>query len=470
MTDGLDHSLDSMSLQHVSPLDGRYAHEGAEVARHFSELALMRYRFVVEVEWLVMQSELPELTHVRTLDEGEHRQLREWVDGFSAADAERIKQLESETNHDVKAVEYFLKEQVDQTSMADIREAVHFSCTSEDINNLAYGLMLKEGVASEWEPPARALVDAVAALAQETRDLSLLTRTHGQPATPSTLGKELAVFVLRWHRQLRQIAAIEYLGKFNGAVGSYNAHAAAYPDVDWPEISRAFVERLGLIWNPLTTQIEPHDYMAELFHAIVRFNNVLLDFDLDMWAYIGLGYIKQRVVEHEVGSSTMPHKVNPIQFENSEANIGLSNALLTHLASKLAVSRLQRDLSDSSALRNVGVALGHSRLAIRSALAGVLTAEADEPAMLADLEDAWEVLGEAIQTLMRKAGCRNPYEQLKRLTRGASITQAELVEVISQVDITADDRDQLLALTPRDYTGLANKLLAWMPESPAGDG
>lgn len=470
MSGGLDYRLDSMGLRRLSPLDGRYAHEGAELASHFSELALMRHRFVVEVEWLALQSELPELTHVRTLEQGERQQLRDWVEAFSVVDAERIKLLESETNHDVKAVEYFLKERVNQTSMTDVREAVHFSCTSEDINNLAYGLMLKEGIASEWEPPARALVDAVAMLAEETGELPLLTRTHGQPATPSTLGKELAVFVLRWRRQFRQIAGIEYLGKFNGAVGSYNAHSVAYPNVNWPEISRMFVERLGLIWNPLTTQIEPHDYMAELFHAIVRFNNVLLDFDLDMWAYIGLGYIKQRVVEREVGSSTMPHKVNPIQFENSEANIGISNALLMHLASKLTMSRLQRDLSDSSALRNVGVAIGHSRLAITTALAGVRTAEADGPAMLADLDEAWEVLGEAIQTLMRKAGCRNPYEQLKRLTRGASITREQLIEIIAQVDIPAEDQERLLAMAPRDYTGLAAKLLAWMHESPASDG
>jgi adenylosuccinate lyase len=464
-----DEILDSTNIERASPLDGRYAQEGAELAHHFSELALMRFRFIVEVEWLVMQSELPELTHARPLQAGERRQLRDWARQFSIVDAKRIKQIESQTNHDVKAVEYFLKERVDVTSMVDMREAVHFSCTSEDINNLAYGLMLKEGIADYWEPSASALIGAVTKLADETGDLPLLTRTHGQPATPSTLGKELAVFVLRWRRQLQQVMSITYLGKFNGAVGSYNAHAAAYPEADWPEISRAFVQRLGLVWNPLTTQIEPHDYMAELFHAIVRFNNVLLDFDLDMWAYIGLGYMKQRVVKREVGSSTMPHKVNPIQFENSEANIGISNALLLHLASKLTVSRLQRDLSDSSALRNVGVALGHSRLAIHSALSGVRTVEADEHKMLADLADAWEVLGEAVQTLMRKAGCRDPYEQIKRLTRGANITREELEEVISQVDISNEDRDRLLAMTPRDYTGLASQLLGWMHGVPSGD-
>lgn len=449
-------------LQRISPLDGRYAREGVDLGRHFSELALNRQRFAVEVGWLEMQCELPEMTHARALTEAEARQLRDWVESFSVADAERIKELEATTNHDVKAVEYFLKELVDASSMADLREAVHFCCTSEDINNLAYGRMVKEGVAAGWEPTAQALVDAVTALAEETAELPMLTRTHGQPASPSTLGKELAVFVLRWRRQLARIGAVEYLGKFNGAVGAFNAHAAAYPEVDWPAVSRAFVERLGLVWNPLTTQIEPHDYLAELFHAIVRFDNVALDFDLDIWAYIGLGYLRQRVIEGEVGSSTMPHKVNPIQFENSEANLGIANSLLTHLASKLEVSRLQRDLSDSSALRNIGVAIGHSRLALRSALAGVRTVAADEGAMLADLEDAWTVLGEAVQTLMRKAGHHDPYELVKRLTRGAEISHDELLELIRQADLPDADRERMLALTPRLYTGLAARLVARM--------
>jgi adenylosuccinate lyase len=462
MSGELTDILDSTSLQRISPLDGRYAREGADFGRYFSEYALMRHRFAVEVAWLEMQCELPELTHARALAEAERRQLRDWAESFSVADAERIKELEATTNHDVKAVEYFLKELVDAGSMADLREAVHFCCTSEDINNLAYGLMLKEGIAAGWEPTALALVDAVTALAEETAELPMLARTHGQPASPSTLGKELAVFVLRWRRQLARIGAVEYLGKFNGAVGAFNAHAAAYPEVDWPGVSRAFVERLGLAWNPLTTQIEPHDYIAELFHAIVRFNNIVLDFDLDMWAYVGLGYLRQRVIEGEVGSSTMPHKVNPIQFENSEANVGVSNALLTHLASKLEVSRLQRDLSDSSALRNIGVAVGHSRLALRSALAGVRTVAADQGKMLADLQDAWTVLGEAVQTLMRKAGHRDPYELVKRLTRGAEISHEELLEVIRQADLPEPDRERMLALTPRAYVGLAALLVAHM--------
>ena len=448
-----------MSLKAISPLDGRYRAQTNALAPYFSEWALIRYRVQVEVEWLRLMAERPEIDAVRPLSEGEGEALTALVAGFDEREAERVKEIEAVTRHDVKAVEYYLKEKLDGTSLADIAEFVHFCCTSEDINNLAHAQMLRFGIQDEWLPLAEQLVAQVAALAEATRALPMLARTHGQAATPTTLGKELAVFVRRWQRQLAQVRGVEYLGKFSGAVGNYNAHVAAYPDAHWEQIARDLVTRLGLTHNPLTTQIEPHDYIAELAHAVMRFNTIVLSFDQDVWTYVSLGYFKQKVVAGEVGSSTMPHKVNPINFENSEANMGLSNALLGHLASKLPVSRLQRDLTDSSALRNLGTAIGHSVVALHAALRGVAGLEVNADAIARDLDGAWEVLAEPIQTVMKKAGFANAYEQLKDLTRGAGITQERLQAFVRELDLPEDDKARLLALTPATYIGLAPKLV-----------
>jgi adenylosuccinate lyase len=447
-----------MSLKAISPLDGRYARQTAPLAEYFSEWALIRYRVRVEVEWLLALATHPAIEAVRPLTPDETELLRDIAANFSEADAARVKAIERTTNHDVKAVEYFLKERLAETSLADVREWIHLACTSEDINNLAHALMLKGGMEQVWLPLAEKLTDGVAALAHEHAAQSMLARTHGQAATPTTVGKELAVFVARWQRQLRQVRALEYLGKINGATGNFNAHIAAFPNAPWEEIARYFVESLGLTYNPLTTQIEPHDYLAECFHAVLRFNNVTLDFDRDLWSYISLGYFKQRPVAGEVGSSTMPHKVNPIDFENSEANLGLSNAVLDHLAHKLPVSRLQRDLTDSSALRNMGVGIAHSCLALQAALRGLGKLSVNEAALLADLDATWEVLGEAVQTVMRKAGHANPYEKLKELTRGQAIDAVRLRDFINGLELPPADKQRLLDLTPATYVGLAPQL------------
>ncbi len=429
-----------MSLRAISPLDGRYARQVAELGEHVSEWALVRARVRVEVAWLrALVSELGLDVAVPDVD----------------VDPERVKEIERTTNHDVKAVEYALREQVP----AEVRELVHFALTSEDVNNVSYALMLRDAIERVWRPAAGELVDGVAALAEKTRATPLLSRTHGQPATPTTFGKEMAVFVARWRRQLDQVDAIEYRGKWNGAVGTYGAHLSAYPDVDWQGVSRRFVESLGLTWVPLTTQIEPHDWIAELFHALARFNAILVDFDRDVWAYVSRGLVRQRPVAGEVGSSTMPHKVNPIDFENSEANAGVSSALALHMAQALPVSRLQRDLSDSSLLRNCGVVVGHSLLAVRSALRGLGKIDVDEAALGAELEDAWEVLAEAVQTVMRKRGGDDPYDQLKALTRGARIDRERLREFVASADLDEADRERLLSLTPAQYTGLAERLV-----------
>jgi adenylosuccinate lyase len=424
---------------------------------------LIRHRVLVEVEWLIALSERPEIPEVRPLTAGEQQALRGWVETFDEAQAERVKAIEATTRHDVKAVEYYLRERMQGTSLAPLVEFVHFACTSEDINNLAYALMFKRAVHGEWLPLAEALVADVAALAEAHAGTAMLTFTHGQPASPSTVGKELAVFVARWRRQVAQVRRQEYLGKFSGAVGSFNAHVVAYPEAPWAEISRRFVEGLGLTWNPLTTQIEPHDYMAELCHTLVRFNTITLDFDRDMWSYISLGYFRQKVVGGEVGSSTMPHKVNPIDFENSEANLGIASALFEHLATKLPVSRLQRDLTDSSALRNLGVAFGHAVVALRSARRGVARVAVDQAALEHALDDNWEVLGEAIQTVMRRLGHPGAYERMKELTRGAAVTQKGLERFVKSLGLPAADEARLLALTPATYVGQAPDLVGYMP-------
>jgi adenylosuccinate lyase len=448
-----------MPLKSISPLDGRYARYVSGLAEYFSEWALIKYRLHVEIEWLIMMSEIPSITLVRPFSDEECRLLRSWVKEFDEQQAERVKEIENRIRHDVKAIEYYLRERLQGTSLEGVQEAVHFCCTSEDINNLAYGLMLKHGIGQEWLPLARRIIEGVSALANTTRELPMLARTHGQPATPSTMGKELAVFVYRWERQIRQLGQAEYLGKFNGAVGNYNAHSIAYPDVPWEDVARRFVEKLGLTFNPLTTQIESHDYMAELFHLLMRFNNITLDFDRDMWSYISIGYFRQKTVKEEVGSSVMPHKVNPIDFENSEANLGIANALLDHLASKLPISRLQRDLSDSSAQRNIGSALGNSVVGLQSALRGVERVQVDENALRKDLENAWEVLAEAVQTVMRKEGFPNPYERMKALTRGVRITGEEMQEFVRSLELPEADKERLLSTRPADYTGCAADLV-----------
>jgi adenylosuccinate lyase len=448
-----------MSITAISPIDGRYRALTEDLAEDFSEYGLIRARVRVEVEWLLFLSERPEIPEVRSFSEIERSFLTSLIEVFDPTQAEHVKEIERTTNHDVKAVEYYLRERLDGTSLADAREFIHFGCTSEDINNLSYGLMLQAGIHERWLPMAKALADRVAMMAEALRDTPMLARTHGQPASPTTLGKELAVFVHRWRRQIAQIAAVEILGKFSGTVGNYHTHSIAYPDAPWESLSRAFIERLGLTWNPLTTQIESHDYVAEMAHGLMRFNTITLGFDQDIWTYISLGYFTQKVIQSEVGSSTMPHKVNPINFENSEANLGLSSALLGHLAAKLPVSRLQRDLTDSSALRSLGPAIAHSYLAMKSALRGLERLQVNDAALARDLDDAWEVLAEPIQTVMRRLGIPNAYEQLKELTRGAGITRAAIQTFVRDLAIPAADKERLLALTPRTYLGLAPRLV-----------
>ena len=450
------------TIRAITPLDGRYATQVSGLGDHLSEWALIKRRVQVEVEWLLEMADCAAITDMRALTSAEQALLRGLVTDFDDDAAARVKSIERTTNHDVKAVEYYIRERLAGTSLEDVCEWVHFCCTSEDINNLSHALMLKGALEEEWLPQAKALVDGVAALAGETADTSMLAYTHGQAASPTTLGKELAVFVYRWRRQMRQIECAEYLGKFNGAVGSYNAHTIAYPDADWQSISRGFVERMGLIHNPLTTQIEPHDYIAEIFHALIRFNTVTLDFDRDMWSYISLGVFRQKTTEGEVGSSTMPHKVNPINFENSEANVGISSALLEHLATKLPVSRLQRDLTDSSALRNLGPAIGHSLVGLKSAMRGLRQVAVDEDLLASELDDAWEVLAEAVQTVMRKQGGEDAYELLKGFTRGQRITETDMRHFVKGLKLPPDDKARLMALTPASYTGIAAELVARM--------
>ena len=448
-----------MSIKSLTPLEGRYGAITEPFGDYFSEWALIKYRVHVEVEWLIAMAANPAFAEIRPFTAEEVSFLRNIVANFDDEKALRIKEIERTTNHDVKAVEYFLRETMGAMSLGDLLEFIHFSCTSEDINNLSYALMLKEGLNDVWLPAAETLVKMVSTMAEEEKNIPMLAHTHGQSASPTTIGKELAVFVYRWNRQLKQIRALEYLGKFNGAVGNFNAHSIAYPDVDWEQVSRSFVESLGLTYNPLTTQIESHDYVAEAFHALARFNNILLDFDRDMWLYISMGYFKQKAIAGEVGSSTMPHKVNPIDFENSEANLGLSNAVLDHLANKLPISRLQRDLSDSSAQRNMGTGLAHSHIAITYTLKGLKKTVVNQEALAGDLNHAWEVLAEAVQTVMRKFGHANSYDKLKAITRGKGISETDIKAFIESVDLPAADKQRLLALSPAQYVGIASSLL-----------
>ena len=446
-------------LTAISPLDGRYRNRLTQLAELVSELALQRYRVRIELRWfqhLAAERTIAELPSFSATA----RKAIDAIDAdFDAADGARIKDIERTTNHDVKAVEYFVKEKLSELAeLAPHIEFVHFACTSEDINNLAHALTLKEARDDLVLPQMQTLIDAIATAAARYADVAMLSRTHGQAASPTTMGKELTNVVKRLERQRDAFRAVEILGKFNGAVGNFNAHVAAYPAVDWPRVSRAFVESLGLGYNLYTTQIEPHDYMAEYFHALSRFNQVLLDFNRDVWGYISIGYFAQRRVEGETGSSTMPHKVNPIDFENSEGNLGLANAVMLHLADKLPISRWQRDLSDSTVLRNLGVALGYCIVAYDSALRGIGKLELNRTAIAQDLETSWEVLAEAVQTVMRKHGLLEPYEQLKRATRGQQLDRTTFAALLKSLPLPADARASLAALTPDQYIGLAAAL------------
>ena len=446
-------------LTAVSPIDGRYGAKTSDLREHFSEFALIRSRVEVEVRWLQCLSRAEAIPEVPAFSEAAMQRLDRIVDGFDERAASSVKRHEATTNHDVKAVEYYLKDAVSDTpELARVAEFFHFACTSEDINNLAYALMLARAREHVILPAWRSIHTGVVKLAHEHANVPMLSRTHGQTATPTTLGKEMAVFAARLERQYRSAGSVDILGKMNGAVGNYNAHAVAYPEVDWPGLSHDFVHGLGLEHNPYTTQIEPHDYAAELFHACARFNTVLIDFSRDVWSYISLGYFKQRTVAGEVGSSTMPHKVNPIDFENAEGNLGLANALFEHLASKLPVSRMQRDLSDSTVLRNVGTAFAYSTIAYSSLLRGIAKLEVDPAALARDLDGAWEVLAEAVQTVMRRHGIEQPYEKLKVLTRGQGISRESMSEFIATLDLPPDARERLLALTPATYIGRAEAL------------
>jgi adenylosuccinate lyase len=444
----------------LSPLDGRYEKKVAALRDHFSEYALFRNRIRVEVEWLIALSLEAAIRECAPFSAATVAALRERVGQFSPADAERVKAIEATTNHDVKAVEYWLRETF--AGNAEIERAkafVHFACTSEDINNLSHGLMLSAGRDQVLLPALDSISAKLISLAHQHADLPMLAHTHGQPASPTTLGKEMANVAARLQRARSAIAKVELLGKINGAVGNYNAHLSAYPDLDWPAFGKRFVESLGLGFNPYTIQIEPHDYMAELFDAIARANTILLDLDRDIWGYISLGYFKQRVKAGEIGSSTMPHKVNPIDFENSEGNFGLANAVLRHLAEKLPVSRWQRDLTDSTVLRNMGVALGYSLLGYESLTRGLDKLEANPARLAEDLDAQWDVLAEPVQTVMRKYGIADAYEQLKELTRGkGGIRREDMQTFVQSLAIPDADKNRLLAMTPATYTGLAAAL------------
>ena len=445
----------------LSPLDGRYHTKVEPLRSYFSEFALIRYRVQVEVAWLIALSKAPEIEEVPPFSAETYAQLNHLVSQFSPADGEAVKAIEAETNHDVKAVEYWLKRQLaGNAEIIAVAEFIHFACTSEDINNLSHGLMLKSSLQDVMLPALDKIIARLIELAHQLADVPMLARTHGQPATPTTLGKEIANSAYRLQRGRKQLTAVSVLGKFNGAVGNYNAHLSAYPTFDWEKFAHTFIEQLGLEFNPYTTQIEPHDAMAELFDAYARINTILLDLNRDIWGYISLGYFKQKTKANEVGSSTMPHKVNPIDFENSEGNLGLANALLHHLRDKLPVSRWQRDLTDSTVLRNMGVALGYTLLAYDSCLKGLNKLDVNLAQLHADLDNAWEVLAEPIQTVMRRYGVANPYEQLKALTRGkGGISKETLHQFIAELPIPSAEKDRLLTLTPHNYIGKA-KILA----------
>lgn len=451
--------MQTASLLAISPLDGRYHEKVNSLREIFSEYGLIRFRVIVEVRWIEILSEFANLPEIPRLGEKARKILNDIISHFSIQDAMRVKEIEAGINHDVKAVEYFIKEKFGSNSeLQAISEFIHFGCTSEDINNLAYGLMLDAARKASILPGLDNLLALLKKLAHDHANLPMLARTHGQPATPTTVGKEIANVIARLQRQMQQLKAVEILGKMNGASGNYNALAIAYPETDWQAISSRFVTGLGLSWNPYTTQIEPHDYMAEFFAVMLRINTIIIDFNRDVWSYISINYFRQKTLANEVGSSTMPHKVNPIDFENSEGNLGIANALFEHMIAKLPISRWQRDLSDSTVLRNIGVAMGHALLAWQSTCKGVNKLEPNQQWIEADLEKHWEILAEAIQTVMRRYKLEQPYEKLKAFTRGKQIDKLSLQQFIRELDLPEVAKKELLEMTPKDYLGYAGNL------------
>ncbi len=451
--------MELSSLTAVSPVDGRYGDKTRALRDIFSEYGLLKFRVEVEVRWLQKLAACADIPEVPAFDDDAIAYLDAIVANFSEKDAMRIKEIERTTNHDVKAVEYFLKEKAEAVpALHAVSEFIHFACTSEDINNLSHALMLSTARETVLLPAWRQMIDTVRAMAADYRDLPLLSRTHGQPATPSTVGKEFANVAYRMERQYRQLQQTEILGKINGAVGNYNAHLSAYPDIDWHKFSGDFVTSLGIQWNPYTTQIEPHDYIAEFFDCVARFNTILIDFDRDIWGYIALNHFKQKTIAGEIGSSTMPHKVNPIDFENSEGNLGLANAVLGHLATKLPVSRWQRDLTDSTVLRNLGVGIGYSLIAYQSTQKGLNKLEVNEKHLRDELDQNWEVLAEPIQTVMRRYGIEKPYEKLKELTRGKRVDAQAMQVFIDGLELPDAEKARLKTLTPQNYLGDAIRL------------
>ncbi|MEL6092626.1 adenylosuccinate lyase [Plesiomonas shigelloides] len=452
--------MELSALTAVSPIDGRYGDKVTALRSIFSEFGLLKFRVTVEVRWLQKLAACQGISEVPAFSAQANAFLDDIVSNFNEEDALRIKTIERTTNHDVKAVEYFLKEKVAAIpELHAVNEFIHFACTSEDINNLSHGLMLSTARETVILPLWRKLIDEIKGLAHTYRDMPLLSRTHGQPATPSTVGKEMANVAYRMERQFKQLQQVEILGKINGAVGNYNAHMVVYPEVDWHRFSEEFVTSLGLTWNPYTTQIEPHDYIAELFDVMARFNTILLDFDRDMWGYIALNHFKQKTIAGEIGSSTMPHKVNPIDFENSEGNLGLANALFDHLAAKLPVSRWQRDLTDSTVLRNLGVGMGYSLIAYASTLKGISKLEVNADHLADELDHNWEVLAEPIQTVMRRYGIEKPYEKLKELTRGKRVDAQGMQSFIDGLELPEHEKARLKAMTPGNYIGRAAQMV-----------
>ncbi|QEH48202.1 adenylosuccinate lyase [Aggregatibacter actinomycetemcomitans] len=448
------------ALTALSPIDGRYQDKTAELRGIFSEFGLLKFRVTVEVRWLQKLAATAQITEVPSLSQEANDYLDGIVENFSIIDAQRIKDIEKTTNHDVKAVEYFLKEKsAALPELAAINEFIHFACTSEDINNLSQALMLSAARDNVLLPAWLNLIENITALAEQYKRIPLLSRTHGQPASPTTVGKEMANVVYRLRRQYKQLQTLEILGKINGAVGNYNAHLSAYPNIDWHKLSEEFVTSLGVTWNPYTTQIEPHDYIAELFDCVARFNTIIIDFDRDLWGYIALNHFKQRTLAGEIGSSTMPHKVNPIDFENSEGNLGLANAVMAHLGSKLPISRWQRDLTDSTVLRNLGVGLGYCLIAYAATQKGISKLEVNETHLREELDQNWEVLAEPIQTVMRRYSIEKPYEKLKELTRGKRVDAQAMFDFIEKLAIPAEEKARLQQLTPAGYIGAAVELV-----------
>ena len=446
------------NLTSISPIDGRYSAKTGPLKAIFSEYGLVKYRLLVEVRWLEAMSKNSQISEVPEFSLKSKNVLSNIVDNFSLEDAKVIKGIEKTTNHDVKAVEYFLKEKVSSTpELQNVNEFIHFACTSEDINNLSYALMLEDGRQVLLDEMRKTL-NLITDLAKDNADVAMLSRTHGQIASPTTLGKEMANFSYRLMRQIEQLEEVKIMGKFNGAVGNFNAHISAYPDLDWPNISKNFIESLGINYAPYSSQIETHDYIAEYFHALNRFNTILIDFCRDVWGYISLGYFTQKTIKGEVGSSTMPHKVNPIDFENAEGNLGLAIAIGDHFAAKLPISRWQRDLTDSTVLRNLGVSCAHCLISYASISKGISKLEVNQDKLIDDLNKAWEVLAEPIQTVMRRYGVKNPYEKLKSLTRGKKIDAKILADFIDSLDIPEDAKEELRKLTPMNYIGDAIKL------------